>query len=163
MQGYILQAAQWLTAGRKFGLIIMGTTGNGKTTLMRAICRLVDLVGFRGAEGRALAFDIMTAKDVIRWRKEKTWEVFRERCTTPLLAIDDFGEEAVDVLDYGNVINPVVDLLSIRYNAMLPTIMTTNSSNDNIRRNYGDRIADRFNEMMQVIIFTNPSHRGKNY
>ena len=62
-------------------------------------------------------------------------------------------------MDYGNVINPVIDLLSQRYEDQKLTIITTNVTNLQIRKTYGDRIADRFNEMMKVVIFTNPSYR----
>lgn len=65
----------------------------------------------------------------------------------------------VIVLDYGNVLNPVVDLLSKRYDEQLFTIATTNITPDEIRSKYGNRIADRFNETMERIVFTNGTYR----
>ena len=47
---------------------------------------------------------------------------------------------------------PLVGIVSsYRYERMLPTIVTTNLSGKAIREKYGDRLADRFNEMMQVV------------
>ncbi len=37
--------------------------------------------------------------------------------------------------------------------------MTTNLTPEGIRKRYGDRIADRLNEMAIVIPFKNPSYR----
>jgi DNA replication protein DnaC len=39
------------------------------------------------------------------------------------------------------------------------TIITTNLTPAEIREKYGDRIADRMNEMMVKIIFNNPTYR----
>ena len=43
-----------------------------------------------------------------------------------MLAIDDLGTEPVEVMDYGNIITPVINLLTKRYEAHLFTIVTTN-------------------------------------
>lgn len=77
----------------------------------------------------------------------------------PLLAIEDMGKEAIAKMDYGNVINPVIEVLEHRYNEQLYTIITTNLRKEEIKEKYGVRIADRFNEMMHVIIFSGESFR----
>lgn len=83
-----------------------------------------------------------------------------------MLAIDDLGTEPTEVLDYGNVLSPVIDVIEHRYNKQLFTFITTNlvaNSEDEkittIRKKYGVRIADRFNEMLHVIIFKDISYR----
>jgi DNA replication protein DnaC len=43
---------------------------------------------------------------------------------------------------------------------MLPTIVTTNLSGKAIREKYGDRLADRFNEMMQVVTMPDINFRN---
>ena len=53
----------------------------------------------------------------------------------------------------------MVDLLTRRYDKQLFTIITTNLTPQEIRAKYGDRIADRFNEMMVKIVFENPTYR----
>lgn len=158
IQNYINEAAKFLTEGNKFGLLICGTPGNGKTTLMRAIQTLINAIEMKDYYNYEISVRWYSAMDIVRAAKENR-ELFKKICECPALAIDDLGEEPVEVLVYGNAINPVIELLSFRYDRQLPTMVTTNTANDKIRSNYGDRIADRFNEMMQVIIFTNPSFR----
>jgi len=62
-------------------------------------------------------------------------------------------------MDYGNRVTPVIDLLSSRYDRMMFTVVTTNLTPKQIRSTYGDRIADRFNEMMLIIPYESPSFR----
>ena len=76
-----------------------------------------------------------------------------------MLAIDDFGTEPLEVMDYGNVLYPITDLLTTRYDRNLYTILTTNLTPQETRPRYGDRIADRLNEMMGKVIFANSTYR----
>lgn len=80
---------------------------------------------------------------------------------TEMLAIDDLGTEPTEVMDYGNISYPLIDLLTQRYELQLFTIITTNLTGQAIREKYGDRIADRLNEMMERVGFDNPSYRSK--
>lgn len=66
------------------------------------------------------------------------------------LAIDDLGTEPVEVMDYGNIITPVINLLTKRYEAHLFTIVTTNLDPKEIHKRYDDRIADRLNVSFPV-------------
>ena len=84
----------------------------------------------------------------------------------PMLAVDDMGTEAAEVYDYSNINTPVADLIDYRYNHQLFTFITTNlvakkkdDRDVTIRMKYGDRIADRFNEMLHVIIFKDITYR----
>ena len=84
---------------------------------------------------------------------------FAELRSERLLAIDDLGKEAAEVLDFGNALSPVIDLLEYRYQHQLFTAITTNLTNEEITKKYGKRIADRFNEMLEVIIFQDITYR----
>ena len=90
---------------------------------------------------------------------EEDYNTFLDVSRCPLLGIDDLGTEPLVIMDYGNEKTPIVDLLSMRYENRLFTIVTTNLTPKQIRERYGERIADRFNEMMEVVIFKNPSYR----
>ena len=79
--------------------------------------------------------------------------------TTPLLAIDDLGKEPGEIITYGNIVTPMVDLIEQRYKMQLFTIATTNLLPKQIGEKYGARIADRFNEMFHKIVFSNQSYR----
>ena len=156
----IKQAAKWLTEQDKFGLLMCGVPGNGKTTLMRAIQNLINYFNLKDDYGTSIGVSLRDVKDITRLNKDD-YNGFVKFRNTPMLAIDDLGLEPTEVLDYGNVLNPIIDLLSYRYNEQLFTIITTNLTGKQIREKYGDRIADRFNEMMRVIIFQDQSYRGK--
>lgn len=151
---HINDIAVWLTSPNpKFGMLLCGQCGNGKTTLVQA---LRTLVAYRFKGQRTLR--IVDAKEICAIAKAD-YERFKALCREQLLAIDDLGIEPAEILDYGNVLNPVIDLLTARYNEQLFTIVTTNLTPAQIREHYGDRIADRFNEMFSRIIFHNPTYR----
>ena len=76
-----------------------------------------------------------------------------------MLAVDDLGIEPLEIQDYGNILSPMVELLTRRYDRQLFTMVTTNLTPQEIRAKYGDRIADRLNEMMVKIVFRNPTYR----
>ena len=99
----------------------------------------------------------MDAKEVQQYARDQ--KAFQDLRQCELLAVEDMGREPLEVLDYGNVLNPVVDLLEYRYNNQLFTFITTNLRADEIRKKYGDRIADRFNEMLEVIVFGGDTYR----
>ena len=77
-------------------------------------------------------------------------------------AIDDAGIEPLEVMEYGNTVSPMVELLTRRYDEQLFTLLTPNLTPEGIRKRYGDRIADRLSEMAVVIPFKNPSYRAAN-
>lgn len=101
---------------------------------------------------------ILDAKDIAPMARDA--RKLAEIKVTPLLAIDDMGREATEVLNYGNATSPVIDLLEHRYNNQLFTIITTNKTPRELREKYGARMADRFNEMLHVINYgTEASYR----
>ena len=76
-----------------------------------------------------------------------------------MVAIDDLGCEPLEIQSYGNIYTPIIDLLTHRYDRQLFTMITTNLTPQEIRPRYGDRIADRLNEMVRNIVFKNKSFR----
>ena len=100
----------------------------------------------------------MDARSIARLCKSdfREWE---NLCSLPMLAVDDLGIEPLEIQDYGNILSPMVDLLTRRYDRQFFTMLTTNLTPQEIRAKYGDRIADRLNEMMVKIVFGNPTYR----
>lgn len=158
---HIQEAARWLTDPcPKFGMLLCGQCGNGKSTLVRAIRSLIQLLYSSSSYDDQRYLRIVDAKEIVA-KAKADYRQFTDLCKTDMLAIDDLGIEPSEVLDYGNVLNPAIDLLTRRYNDQLFTLVTTNLTPQQIREHYGDRIADRFNEMMDRIVFNNPSYRNK--
>ena len=155
----IHKVAEFLTNDNsKFGMMFCGTCGNGKTTLLKALCSATSsLNDYRHFEDNRTGIRIYDAKEISQIAKN--YENFKDVRRVPIIALEDIGREPAEVLDYGNVLNPVIDLLEYRYNEQLPTFITTNLTAKEIREKYGSRIADRFNEMTEVLIFQNGSYR----
>lgn len=168
-QEAIANVASWLANSKNhFGLVLNGITGNGKTTLIKAmrsffnVCKIKDPICEEG-ESLTLKAGIwfVTSRELYHLYSSNRKRF--ERCkNTFILAIDDFGTEESDFCQYGNRYKPLEELLSYRYDRMLPTILTTNLGGKAIRDKYGDRLADRFNEMMQVITLPDINFRNIN-
>ena len=152
----------------KFGLMFCGTVGNGKTTLMKAFQRCINYLdashhfsflddskyGYRFNPGMR----IVDVREILRCAKEDA-KAYDNLKKYNLLGIDDLGKEPAEIMDFGNILSPVIDLIEHRYDKQLFTVITTNLVGKEIRSKYGDRIADRFNEMLQVIVFRNSTYR----
>lgn len=155
------QIAEWLTGDHsKFGLMLCGGCGNGKTTFVKAFQQILNKFEIKVDDyySERYSIRIANARDLARACKED-YDEWRSLCYKRMLAIDDFGTEPLEVMDYGNVLYPITDLLTTRYDRHLFTILTTNLTPQEIRPRYGDRIADRLNEMMGKVIFVNSTYR----
>ena len=156
----IAHVAKFLTSdSHKFGLMLMGLCGNGKTSLVKSLQSILWHLDLRGEYKERMQISFYTAKAL-------AWMFAKENCNpgasvycAPILAIDDLGNEPKQVMVYGNVFTPITDILEMRYERRLFTIATTNLKPDQIHSEYGTRIADRLNEMMEIVIFTNSSYR----
>lgn len=156
----ISRLAEVLTSENpKFGIMLCGTLGNGKTTLLYALCSALHYLNALSLFEENMGIVILGAKDIAA--QSKSYERFREIRSYPMLAIDDMGREPKEVLDFGNVLSPIIDLLEYRYHEQLFTIITTNLNSEEIKERYKARIADRFNEMLEVIIFEDGSYRSQ--
>ena len=145
----------------KFGIMLCGGVGNGKSTMMKALQSLLIQLDIRithNTSFETLGMKIISAKELGRQIRADPKNSLRYQELT-MLGIDDLGEEEATMMDYGNRVTPVIDLLSYRYDQMLFTMVTTNLTPKQIRSTYGDRIADRFNEMMLIIPYETPSFR----
>ncbi len=160
LMSQIEQMAQWLTSPQgKFCMLLCGTCGNGKTTFVKALQALLCMLELTDADNERCGFQIMDAKD-IAWMCRDERPAWQKLCRRKMLAIDDLGTEPTEVQEYGNRMNPVIDLFYKRYDMQLFTIITTNLLPDEIRKKYGDRVADRLNEMACRIVFENDSYRS---
>lgn len=163
---HILAAARWLVDSSSTpGLLLCGLCGNGKTTLAKAISRLIGFVTEREL-GYACRKDMSfhTAKDICRMcaaseRFKEQHDGYARLFTEPMMVIDDLGEEPREVMVYGMLHTPLVDIINERYAAQRMTIVTTNLDTDALREKYGERVYDRFREMLTSITFENDSYR----
>ena len=158
--GHISQMCQWLIDSDKWGVMLMGSVGNGKTTLMNATVKLLKTAYSNTLTESGIPMMVSmsntTAKDLTNDARKGI--EFNNR-QYMVCAIDDMGEEPKEVMSFGNPITPIIDIIEQRYAKKDITIITTNLDADGIKNKYGARVADRMREMMQVITFTNASYR----
>lgn len=154
--------AYYLTNPRcKFGLLLCGTVGNGKTTMLHAIRELIFFTNNNGlwdVPYRTVSAPMYDAREIAQISKD--FRAFRKLKSLPLLFLDDLGKEPTERIEYGNITTPVVELLEYRYENMLSTFVSTNLTPSELGRKYQARIADRFNEMLEIVVFKNNSYRS---
>jgi DNA replication protein DnaC len=160
----ILRMAEILVDAKssKFGVVLCGTFGNGKTTMLYAVRKTIHyyfeqgVISFKDFQS---AIPLLPVKEVVI--KAKDDKGFRELKTQDILMIDDMGTEPKEVMDFGTVATPIVDLLEARYNYMKFTFVTTNLTASELSQKYGPRLADRFREMFHIMGYEHPSYRGR--
>lgn len=159
----LTQLATYITLPKpKFGVMFCGTCGNGKTTLLYALQRAINLLSNRNhfkflGDYFKVGMEIVDVRYILQVANNDV--KFADLRRRDMLAIDDMGKEPAEIMNYGNVLNPVIDIIEHRYQHQLFTAITTNLTGNQIREKYGARIADRFNEMLEVIVFQDISYR----
>ena len=174
----IKRVARWLTDGDKPSLLLCGGVGNGKTTMARSVVGALETLVIATARHlqanryRLPAEAIKELEEIERLPKgvvQRAIDItslattdtakFDKLTRVGLLVVDDFGCEPTEVKSYGTEMSPMRDIIYRRYDLLLPTIITTNLTMDDIRRVYGVRVWDRMREIYGVIGFNNKSYR----
>ena len=159
VEAQVRSLAVSLTSGRRCGVMLCGLCGNGKTTMMRAFQNLLNVVRIPDNFHRNVyGMPIINAVHIAHLCRSN-YDEFLRLCDHEMLGIDDMGTEPLEVQEFGNMHRPLTDLLTRRYENRGFTFITTNLVPQQIRKLYGDRIADRLNEMVDKIVFDNPSFR----
>ncbi len=154
---------------RKVGFFLCGQTGQGKTSVLRAVnamlCQLID-------EGKVPSYEsdryphMVNASEVARMAANDLDGFERlKRCDR--LFIDDVGAEASEVMSFGVPLHPLEDLLAYRYERRSKTYMASNYSYTELFCNTEDkaakypdpRLEDRIYETLDVITFRGGSYR----
>lgn len=158
--GHIALLADFLTSDTsRFGVMLCGSYGNGKTTLMHALRTATNALDRSGEFGKPTGLRMEDAREIARLYTARDPQGYLSLKQHERIIIEDMGKEPVEQKNFGTVISPIVELLEYRYNEQLFTAITTNLTPKEIRSKYGNRIADRFNEMMLVITYEDGSYR----
>ena len=146
----IQMVANWMCESPKRGLLLYGTTGNGKTTMLNAIRAILDNYTYTEAVRIWSAAHQATEED-------EYW--MQTYMTSPILIIDDLGAEPEICKVYGENRYPLESVIVRRYRSLLTTIIASNLTLDQIEHRYGTRMFDRLMEMYDRIVYRGPSFR----
>ena len=143
-------------AKNKDNLLLIGSTGTGKTHLSTAIARELIHKGFDVIYDSTQ--NIVSDFEADRFRSgygsyESKSEKYLE---CQLLIIDDLGTEFTNQF----TVSALYNLLNTRQNKGLPTIISTNLSPDELARKYEDRIYSRIiGSGCKVLVFSGKDRR----
>ena len=140
------KVVRWMYDSRKRGLLLCGTLGNGKTTMLRSLKKLF---GFNAVYYEAQSI----------YNHFKQSQTFPDISQNAVLLIDDLGVEPPTYNDFGEIRYPLAEFLMIRYKHNLPTVIATNCTFEQLGERYGDRLQDRMKEMYAMISYKEPSYR----
>ena len=138
-------------------LVFMGQTGRGKTHLAAAV------VNYRYEAGKPGLFVVVPEfLDHLRSAfspesKVSYDQLFESVKTAPLLVLDDFGEHSASAW----VREKLYQLVNYRYNAQLPTVVTTRYSLDEIIEEVDNSVSSRLVDRKFSVTFgiTAPDYR----
>lgn len=154
-------ASALVSPNKKWGILLNGNPGCGKTTVVKALQRLYNVLNLKdpilGDENKA-GMLILDARKIDEYYVERR-DYYKYIAGTTFLTIDDLGQEQQGRMIYGQMLFPVNELFEYRYDRQLFTVITTNLRPDELKDRYGRRFYDRLVEMMLPISFGVTSYR----
>ena len=122
-------------------ILLSGAIGTGKTLMILSVINIIEA-------GSNKIITKMHAKKMDKMIKSQEKGYYDQR---PLF-IDDLGREPKEANTYGNKSEPLIDLISVRYDLGAWTFATTNFKDETLTSFYGAAIVDRFNEMFNKLV-----------
>lgn len=143
------------------GFILMGTYGNGKSSMMKAAMSLCYLIYGISDKYKIGIHEpkYITSKKLARLFIDNEKIKINELIFSSLLGIDDFGYESKEVRTYGTIVFPLEEIIMERYDKKKIILATTNLNPSKIENIYGGHILDRLNQMCFWIELNIPSKR----
>ena len=150
-----------LNKDKERGVLIIGGMGTGKTCVVKLfneVLRKCNYGPYKFADVRDICFDFMCKgySEIEKYYREDYGD---GNIKYPRLIIDDLGIENPLINYYGTQEDVISNLLFLRHGKRTLTHATTNLTLDMLKKRYGDRLFDRFNEMFEIFYLTGESKR----
>ncbi len=162
----IANIARLMFNSRRWGLLIRGSFGNGKTTMANTIKYAVNQLTNEHyfSEGEIFDWEWMqsvNAREMVNlYIADKDNGRFTDMKRRLWLIVDDIGLDPAEIMVYGTKFYPFLELIDYRYERRLPTVLVSNLKRDELMRHYADeRLNDRFNEMFNATTFRDNTFR----
>lgn len=143
------------------GVYLWGNYGSGKTMLMKAFRLVLNQINKKSGIPHRV-FKIAYCKDIIRDRRDNPKFTINEY-SNGVFCLDDIGYGAQEIKSYGNVINPVEEILHERHKKLLDhglvTLVTSNLRFEEAQQLFDPRVADRMYEMFFPVQLKGKSFR----
>lgn len=138
------------------GILLQGKYGCGKTVLLETYSLLHNHIVKKYSLNHPLLLFIKSLELQEQIRKQSVNRFVRR----PMI-IDEFGRESKTIQDYGNVIRPISELLSLRSDLGTLTHGTSNFTLQTLSKEdfYGGMIGDRLKMMFNFITLPGESRR----
>ena len=153
------KSARVLQRGRdRFTLLFCGGLGTGKTWLATAVFKDILWRGKSGMWRKFYKFVREVQSCYNAGAKSTADEVITRYQTTPLLLLDDVGDMEIqtETEDRRRLLYEVLDS---RSDYLLPTIITTNLSPDELEKQFGERTFQRILEMSALVEMSGDNFR----
>ena len=137
-------------ADMKRGALVMGKPGNGKTTIMQTLSRLLTYTD-------QPRFDVYYVPVIVN-NFSKHGAISIDECIRRPACIDDIGAE-VSAMHYGLKLNMSTELIEKRYVNNVLTHYTTNLMPEELREYVGERAYDRLKKQCELFVFKSDSKR----
>lgn len=138
------------------GIMLVGKYGCGKTLIMQAVTEMYNSVVHSLHIQRSLLkfFKSVELQDILRSKPIKSFS------RMPLV-IDEFGREPKQVMEFGNLRSPMIELLCERYDTGAWTHGVSNFTLDTLssENQYGKMTGDRLKSMFNFIELKGESRR----
>ena len=151
------EVVAWLGTPQKTGLLLFGSYGTGKTTMLSCVEDLFRKEYFdRDQVQRCYPGEIIDAL-----KSNQRAAPLAELRQVAVLLIDEAGTEPSVSTIWGDRCTPIRDIIIARYDYMKTTVIATNLDCEEFLRQYGERVMDRITEAYTSIYFSGDSYRRR--
>lgn len=143
------------------GILLWGDIGTGKSTVIKILGEVLRLKGHGYKTVNCSYLATQFSANGLEALNDSTYNETDRGCNPVSRAFDELGREPIPAKHYGNELNVIQYIFQCRYELRdkIKTFATTNLRPQALEKLYGSYIADRVEEMFNVIELNGKSRR----